>query len=230
MKNTIVLSAFFLSLLLISSLLLLGAGAAQNDVEISGEVRKGYRVLHIPEGKKDINFAVFRGDYLKFSLGPGLETLQLRVPSLKINKALTNNLSGAPYFKMKKTGDFPFTIGGTGGRITVVEFDRPQYQAVTSEEAAQLIKNISPLVLDVRTSQEYAGGHLDGSVHIPVQEIQKRYKELSNYKNENILIYCATGNRSTVASKILIDNGFNRIFNLREGVHVWAGKGYPVVR
>ena len=71
---------------------------------------------------------------------------------------------------------------------------------------------------------------LKKSVLIPVQELQSRYKEISDYKNQDILIYCATGNRSTVASKILIDNGFKRIFNMRYGIYEWSQDKYPVIK
>ena len=77
---------------------------------------------------------------------------------------------------------------------------------------------------------EYATGRLENSTLIPVQELQQRYTELARYKDENIFIYCATGNRSTVAAKILIDNGFTRIHNLRYGLFDWADNGYPVSR
>jgi len=73
-------------------------------------------------------------------------------------------------------------------------------------------------------------GHLENSILIPVQELQSRINELRAYKNNNILIYCATGNRSTVASKILIDSGFMKISNLKNGIAEWAKGQYRVVR
>jgi rhodanese-related sulfurtransferase len=63
---------------------------------------------------------------------------------------------------------------------------------------------------------------------IPVQELQTRLKELSAYKHTDILIYCATGNRSTVASKILIDHGFKRIINMRYGIAQWRHNKYLI--
>jgi len=230
MKNSITLLTSFVLVLLVTSFFLMSVWAAKDGNEISGEVLEGYRVLKVEEGQEDVEFTVYRGDYLKLRISKELVDAHLAIPTLDVTKKITADLETAPYFKMKKTGTFPFSIGTTSGLISVVEFDRAQYHVVTSEDALQLIKNISPLILDVRTRQEYAGGHLPDSILIPVQEIQRRYTELTEYRDENILIYCATGNRSTVAAKILIDNGFNRIYNLREGIHVWAGKGNPVVR
>jgi rhodanese-related sulfurtransferase len=57
--------------------------------------------------------------------------------------------------------------------------------------------------------------------------IQKEYLTVKTMHYMGILIYCATGNRSTVASRILADLGFKRIYNLRYGVYDWARKGHP---
>jgi rhodanese-related sulfurtransferase len=185
----------------------------------------------VPNSSTAVEFAVYRGDYIKFTFDEGLTSPTLSIPSLSISINLDRELQPAPYFKMKTTGQYPFSLGQTTGFITVIEYAKPQYRPVTSQEAAELIASEAPLIiLDVRTGPEYSGGHLENSIHIPVQEIQQRYGELSSFKDDNILIYCATGNRSTVAAKILIDKGFSHIYNMREGVHVWEQKGYPLVR
>lgn len=230
MKKSILFSSALVLIIVAFYFIISNAGALQDDVKISGTIQEGYRVLPIPSETAEVEFTVYRGDYIKFAFDEKKTDPTLSVPALSIKKILVSNLKLAPYFKMKITGDYPFSLGDITGHIIVIEYDKPQYKVVTSSEASQLIENISPLILDVRTIPEYASGHLQNSIHIPVQEIQRRYGELSAHKDDNILIYCATGNRSTVAAKILIDNGFNRIFNLREGVHVWAKKGFPVVR
>ena len=58
----------------------------------------------------------------------------------------------------------------------------------------------------------------------------RRIGELAPYRNKDILVYCATGNRSTVASKILIDQGFTHIANLRHGIADWYQRKYPLTR
>lgn len=198
--------------------------------DISGNLQNGYRVLTVPVEAADILLTVYRGDYIKFDLGSGSGEMMLAIPSLAIQASIKPGLEDAPYFKMKEVGSYPFTLGHAGGVIRVVEFDRPQYAVLTAQEADLLIRNIAPLVLDVRTPQEYGSGHLENAILIPVQELQQRYTELVQYKDADIFIYCATGNRSTVAAKILIDNGFNRIHNLRYGIFDWVRQGYPVVR
>lgn len=200
------------------------------DIAISGSLENGYRVLTLPGSAKDLKYTVYRGDYIKFDLKGLKGGAVLQIPSLSVTGELKASVKDSPYFKMKKVGSYPFSIGEAEGVIEVVEFDRPQYGVYTADEASRLLENISPFILDVRTRQEYSTGHLENSVLIPVQELQRRYGELSKLKNEDIFIYCATGNRSTVAAKILIDNGFTRIHNLRYGIYDWAKSGYPIVK
>ncbi|NNG01521.1 MAG: rhodanese-like domain-containing protein [Desulfobacteraceae bacterium] len=197
---------------------------------ISGRLVGGYRILDVENTPDMIDFRVYRGDYIKFKPAPPVSSSVLKIPDLGIAETLDGDVGQAPYFKMKKRGTYPFTLGSARGRITVVEFDRPNYSAVSATQAAELINNIRPLVLDVRTKREYDGGHLENSLLIPVQELQHRVRELNGHKDEDILIYCATGNRSTVASKILLDNGFKRIYNMRDGIVEWGGKKLPIAQ
>ena len=131
---------------------------------------------------------------------------------------------------MKTTGRFPFTLGRIAGNIRVIEYKQPYYREVEATEAAEHLKNLKPLLLDVRTRAEYDNGHIRNALLIPVQELQRRVGELSEYQHSEILVYCATGNRSTVASKILIDNGFKRITNMRDGIYGWQKNRHPVTK
>lgn len=197
---------------------------------VSGEIIGGYRVIPVSANEMDLPITVYRGDYVKFKLVPPSSDKTLTIPSLSVEKLIPADFDKAPYFKAKTAGKFPFTLGSARGELTVIEFHKPEYREVTSREASELISNIDPIILDVRTPQEYKRGHLKNAFLIPVQELQKRIAETEKYKNDPILVYCATGNRSTVASKILIDRGFTRIYNLIDGFSGWANKGYPFER
>lgn len=63
-------------------------------------------------------------------------------------------------------------------------------------------------IVDVRTSQEFSGGHVSGSINIPLQEIQNRVQEFKCLKDP-ILVCCATGNRSGIAEQFLKSHGIN---------------------
>ncbi|MCG8618440.1 MAG: rhodanese-like domain-containing protein [Desulfobacterales bacterium] len=222
---------FVLCWCLVISLWQLNWGGAVNasEIDVSGRLINGFRVLDTNSLAKMPEFKVFRGDYIKFALSDNTPAV-LSVPALDIRAELPPEIEKAPYFKMKKVGVFEFVIGTTPGTIRVVEYTGTQYQAVSAGEAAAIIKAQYPLVLDVRTLREYKAGHLRDATLIPVQELQRRTGELAGHQDKPILIYCASGNRSTVASKILIDHGFSRIYNMRRGIKGWIRQGLPVAK
>ncbi len=200
---------------------------AEDEMSVSGHISNGYRILNIDPTIRDTHFTVYRGDYIKFKYPKEFNSLQFNLPKLNYNDTLLAAPSQSPFFKMKATGTYSFTLGEGGGSIAVIDLVRPNYTEVTADEAAELLKNLNPFILDVRTLKEYKQIHIDGTVLIPVQQLQARINELESRKLEDIFIYCATGNRSTVASRILADRGFKRIYNLRYGIYDWARKGHP---
>jgi rhodanese-related sulfurtransferase len=208
------------------------ANAAQQieTVDISGSLIQGLRILPIEYTDEAITLNVYRGDYIKFDFDRKIQNPVLEIPVLYIKQKLPDDLDSASYFKMKKTGRFGFTLGTVTGHIQVFEYQQPYYREVDAKQAAHMLNKLDPILLDVRTRREYNRGHIPDAMLIPVQELQKRIGELSAYQHTDILIYCATGNRSTVASKILIDSGFKRIINMRYGIAQWARNKYPVTK
>ena len=71
----------------------------------------------------------------------------------------------------------------------------------------QLINTGKATVVDVRTRAEYAEGHAKGSINIPLQEIPARVEEFR--KMENIVVCCASGNRSAQATAFLKQHGID---------------------
>jgi len=204
---------------------------ASKHIEISGSVEGGYRHLPIDLKSESTNLTVYRGDYVKFYLddqGDAQVEYELSIPELEVKAVLKDNTMDQPYFKMKVTGTYQFKIGEHRGIIDVVELRQANYRELTAEEAWDLTLSNPPLLLDVRTQQEFNRGYIKDAVLIPLQELQLRAGELEQYQNQPILIYCATGNRSTTAAKILLDKGFKNVMNMRMGIMGWASKGYNI--
>jgi phage shock protein E len=82
---------------------------------------------------------------------------------------------------------------------------------VDSAAAKEKIKQ-GAKVIDVRTPAEYESGHYQGSTNIPLQELQNRLAEAGD-KKKAIVVYCASGNRSAKAAKILTAAGFTDVTN-----------------
>jgi rhodanese-related sulfurtransferase len=100
---------------------------------------------------------------------------------------------------------------------------------ITAAEAREKILNSRPVILDVRSAKEYATGHLEEAKLIPVSELGGRLDELSDLKNQEIIVYCHSGNRSRTAAAILAKNGFSRIFDLQGGITEWTRTGNKIV-
>ena len=79
------------------------------------------------------------------------------------------------------------------------------------------MKDKGAIIVDVRSPQEYKEGHIKNSISIPEYELKERAKKELNDKNQNIILYCSTGNRSRRAKKILEKMGYNKVFNLENG-------------
>ncbi|MGC9081460.1 rhodanese-like domain-containing protein [Sulfurihydrogenibium sp.] len=104
------------------------------------------------------------------------------------------------------------------------------YENLDSKSFYKMIqqeKNI--VILDVRTPEEYdKDGHIPNSILIPVQVLPQHIKDLEKFKDKKILVYCRSGNRSSVASKFLEQNGFKNVYNLKYGIIDWKKEGLPV--
>ncbi len=69
------------------------------------------------------------------------------------------------------------------------------------------------LLVDVRTPQEFAAGHLPGAVNIPVEELSERLGELGA-PEQPVVVYCRSGARSSRAERLLQERGFQQVVNL----------------
>ncbi|MBM3291938.1 rhodanese-like domain-containing protein [Candidatus Bathyarchaeota archaeon] len=115
--------------------------------------------------------------------------------------------------------------------ILQLQIDRgkgfPTYGDVTIQQAYELIKMKPDLVIvDVRSKQEYDSGHIEKAILIPVDEFDRRVAELS--KDDDLLIYCRTGNRSSQAVNILKLKGYTRIYHMKDGILGWNQAGFPL--
>jgi phage shock protein E len=67
--------------------------------------------------------------------------------------------------------------------------------------------------IDVRTTEEFNAGHIEGAAHIPYEEIAKRISEVTTDKSASIHLYCRSGRRSGIAQETLQAMGFTKAVN-----------------
>lgn len=116
--------------------------------------------------------------------------------------------------------------------LTLVLFStiaQANVKTIEPQTVLQLINNKqAPLILDVRTAQEFAQGHIQGAINISYDLLPKSH-ELDAYKEKEIIIYCRSGRRAQVASKILQKKGFKQLSDLNGSLIAWQQLHYPLV-
>ncbi|MBO1003982.1 sulfurtransferase TusA family protein [Pseudogracilibacillus auburnensis] len=91
---------------------------------------------------------------------------------------------------------------------------------VNNDELKKIIQEKNDVVLiDVREAAEYAFDHISHAQSIPLGELDHRMNKLS--KEDEIYVICRTGNRSDMASKVLVENGFKHVKNVVPGMITW---------
>lgn len=94
------------------------------------------------------------------------------------------------------------------------------YQKISQSEAYEMMKNENVVILDVRTQSEYESGHIKNAILIPDYEIKNRAEEILLNKEDKILVYCRSGNRSKTASKNLLELGYKYVYDFG-GINTW---------
>lgn len=100
--------------------------------------------------------------------------------------------------------------------------------SLTPAAATLLMNREDAIILDVRESSEWSSGHIAGSRHITLGQLEKRMSEIEKYKARPIIICCASGNRSSGACNKLKKAGFEKVFNLAGGLASWREANLPV--
>ena len=127
-----------------------------------------------------------------------------------------------------------------------------EYRNVTVNEAYKIVignafvSSDKVFILDVRTPAEYNYIHIEGANLIPLRNVPlhdpvnlsdeellawhiKNNKDLPKNKYTEMLVYCLSGKRGSVASQMLADSGYKRVHNIQGGITAWVNAGYPVV-
>lgn len=89
-------------------------------------------------------------------------------------------------------------------------------------------KDKSLVVLDVRTPEEFAAGHIAGARNIPHDQLPNRIAELMGDKDKDIVVYCRSGRRSAIAQEALESQGFKRVKHLEGDMLKWEADKRPI--
>lgn len=106
-------------------------------------------------------------------------------------------------------------------------FGNKKYQSITPKEVKEkLDRKDSFLLFDVRNPDEYAGGHLEHSISLPLGSLASHVAKYARSKDAEIVVYCLSGARSSRAAAGLSQMGYTNVKNMG-GISSWP---YAVVR
>lgn len=109
-------------------------------------------------------------------------------------------------------------LTGCGGGISE---SQPSYQQISQQEAKEMMDSQQVIVLDVREQEEYDSEHIPGAVLLPVGTIDEdSAAAVIPDKDDTVLVYCRSGNRSKTASATLAQLGYTQVYEFG-GINTW---------
>jgi len=93
---------------------------------------------------------------------------------------------------------------------------------------AQLESGEAPVVIDVRTAEEYATGHIPGALNIPFDQVAERISEVD--APHGVALYCMIGPRARKGEAALLASGYETVLHIEGGFAAWEASGLPVER
>jgi len=99
----------------------------------------------------------------------------------------------------------------------------PTFTVITHEDAREIMSNVDVLLLDVRTQQEFAAGHIPGFINLPVNRILIDISNIAEDFGQPIIVICQTGRRSREAAAALTNLGYQHVYDMG-GIISWDGE------
>ena len=98
-----------------------------------------------------------------------------------------------------------------------------EYKKITSDEAKNIMLTEKPIVVDVRSLEEYNEGHIPNAISVPLETIENEAETKLKNKDDLILVYCRSGRRSREAALRLIEKGYTNVIDFG-GIQDWNGE------
>jgi rhodanese-related sulfurtransferase len=117
----------------------------------------------------------------------------------------------------------------SGGALLFPNFIR-RGAKISQLNAVQRINQGKTLILDVRSTEEFAAGHMLNAKHISLKELPDRLAELEKSKKTTVITVCESGVRSGTAASILAKAGFEDVLSLDGGMAEWKKNNMPVTK
>ncbi len=102
--------------------------------------------------------------------------------------------------------------------------------SVNALGATEMINRRDALVVDIRSMNDFAKGHIINAVNIPVNDLKKQIGSLDKYRGKPVIVACRSGNQSQLAARQLRQAGFDEVYNLSGGMIGWQAANLPTTK
>lgn len=103
-----------------------------------------------------------------------------------------------------------------------------KHNKISPLAAVKLINDSEPLIWDVRESQEFQDGHINGAQNVAIAQIAEKLEQIGSDKERPILVVCQSGTRAPAACKKLMTAGHANVFEISGGMLSWLDQKLPV--
>ena len=102
--------------------------------------------------------------------------------------------------------------------------------ALSPQQAVMLVNRQDGVILDIRDSKAFDGGHIVDAINIPLAKLKERVRELEKFREKPLVVVCQLGQQSGDAVKLLEENGYSAVSRMRGGMNEWQTQGLPAVK
>ena len=112
----------------------------------------------------------------------------------------------------------------------IIRKAKEQIREVDPKEVHDLLERRNgEVIVDVREQTEFEESHLPGAVHVPRGHLESRIEGAAKDKDQRVVLYCASGNRSALAARTLQEElGYQNVESMTGGITLWKDRGYDV--
>jgi rhodanese-related sulfurtransferase len=109
----------------------------------------------------------------------------------------------------------------------IQEASQEAWMQISPEDAANYLFEVEPVLVDVRTADEFANGYIEGAVNFPVTELDQYLGDMPADLDTPIVVYCAIGGRGFWALTYVTSLGYTNVKNISGGFNAWVDAGFP---
>ena len=97
-------------------------------------------------------------------------------------------------------------------------------------EATRMLNHDNAVMIDMREDKDYREGHIINAIHAPASKLDNYTGKLEKYRDQPLIVYCRSGQRSNAVCSKLRKQGFESVYNLKGGVLAWQKAELPLNR